>query len=85
MKKNDTSIYTLLFKSKSSKETKEILELVLGTRELDILEKRYLILKMLSEKKSYVEIMKEVKTSTATIAKVSNSIRKDTFNKYFKR
>ncbi|MEI6886745.1 MAG: Trp family transcriptional regulator [bacterium] len=83
MKKNDASIYTLLLKSKTSKETQEILELVLGTRELDLIEKRYLILKLLSEKKSYVEIMKEVKTSTATIAKVSSSIKKETFKKYF--
>lgn len=85
VKKNTASLYSLLLKSGSNKEVKEILEMLLGPRQLDLLEKRYLILKLLSEKKSYIEIIREAKTSTATIAKISGSINKNTFNKYFKR
>lgn len=82
MKKNNGNLYTLLLKAKDNTELKEILESLIGLRQLEVLEKRYIILKMLSEKRSYIEIIKETKTSTATIAKFSNMLNKRNFLKY---
>jgi uncharacterized protein YerC len=84
MKKNNQNIYTLILKSKNNKELKEVLEILLGKRQLKVLEQRYEILKLLIENKSYIEILRETKTSSATIAKLSNILNNPIYLKYFK-
>lgn len=73
-RKSRIELYKAIMSAGSINECADLLSDLLTERELDVIDQRFRIAKMLTENRSYDEINQATNASTATISQVSKTL-----------